>query len=230
MTQQDVGQSLINLIKKVDNATNIFVGEVISVDIPNRICTVKAISGVANDGIQIEPNDPQADYLNYINTPLIHDDVALMSGGNIDDGVLMIPSVGSNVTVMTTKRHQSFIIQYSGIDNFSLIPASDYTINVNKNTVILSQTSLDLKINNGAEMKLDTKIDIKAKNGAEITADTKISIKNTSDSLASIMADFCTAIETITVTCASPGSPSTVPLNVATFTSLATRFNNLLQP
>lgn len=47
--------------------------------------------------------------------------------------------------------------------------------------------------------------------------------------LASLMQELLTALETLTVTCAAAGSPSSPPVNLATFTALKTKFNNLLK-
>lgn len=56
----------------------------------------------------------------------------------------------------------------------------------------------------------------------------KVAIKNSTADLKTLIAALIDAINLITVTCAAPGSPSTVPLNVATFTALKTQFAGLL--
>lgn len=59
-------------------------------------------------------------------------------------------------------------------------------------------------------------------------------MEKSSDTLAQMVTDLMElqgnlldAIKLITVTCAAPGSPSTVPLNVASFTALDVQFANL---
>jgi phage baseplate assembly protein gpV len=47
------------------------------------------------------------------------------------------------------------------------------------------------------------------------------------ESIKTILSDFLNGIAALTVTCAAPGSPSTPPVNLATFTALITRLNNL---
>ena len=243
-TTQGLGESLFSLIRKIDNAANIFIGEVLSIDVEGRTCIIKEITGVANDGVD-ETGLTNQTYIDYINTPMVHEDVALMSGGNIDDGFLLIPKVGSQVTCMVTKTQQTFIIQYTALDNVYITPSKQYEIHVNKNTLVVAESSIDLKVNNGAEIiantdvdlkakdggevKIDSKFDIKSANGANINGDTKITIKNNADSLVNILGDLMTALQSITVTCASPGSPSTPPINLAQFVLLNTRIQNLLQ-
>lgn len=48
-------------------------------------------------------------------------------------------------------------------------------------------------------------------------------IERGAESLADVLADLIAAIKLITVTCAAPGSPSTVPLNFAAFDAVAAR-------
>ena len=56
----------------------------------------------------------------------------------------------------------------------------------------------------------------------------KVAIKNGTTNLKTLIKSLIDAIKLITVTCAGPGSPSSVPLNVATFTALETQFATLL--
>jgi hypothetical protein len=54
-------------------------------------------------------------------------------------------------------------------------------------------------------------------------------IKKGGEDLKKIMSDLITAITTLTVTCAAPATPSTVPLNAAVFTQIKTRLNLLFK-
>lgn|GEM_PF-1832194 len=56
-----------------------------------------------------------------------------------------------------------------------------------------------------------------------------IGIERGGENLKDVLSDLLTAIKLITVTCAAPGSPSTTPLNFASFSLLETRINNLLK-
>lgn len=49
------------------------------------------------------------------------------------------------------------------------------------------------------------------------------------ESLATVLGDLITQIKLIQVTCAAPGAPSTVPINVAAFDLIANRINAILQ-
>lgn len=54
-------------------------------------------------------------------------------------------------------------------------------------------------------------------------------LKKNADTLAAVMADLIDQIKLLTVTCATPGAPSTVPLNVAAFEAIKNRINQLLK-
>lgn len=55
-----------------------------------------------------------------------------------------------------------------------------------------------------------------------------VTIEKGGDSLADALGALIDAIKLITVTCASPGSPSTTPINFAAFDAVAVRLNNIL--
>jgi hypothetical protein len=57
----------------------------------------------------------------------------------------------------------------------------------------------------------------------------KISVENSSQNLNSLLQDLITEIKAITVTSASPGSPSGVPLNASALTAIATQIEELLE-
>lgn len=56
----------------------------------------------------------------------------------------------------------------------------------------------------------------------------KLSIKNDVTDLKTLILALIDAISALTVTCASPGSPSSIPINIAAFTALKTQFQTLL--
>jgi len=71
--------------------------EVTEVDQPNRVCTVALIDGkVAN----------------------IRDDARLMCA--IDDGILILPTVGSTVTIILSTFTDPLVIGFSGVDSIIL--------------------------------------------------------------------------------------------------------------
>jgi phage baseplate assembly protein gpV len=53
----------------------------------------------------------------------------------------------------------------------------------------------------------------------------KIQLERNGDSLKAIISDLITQLEVLTVVCAAPGSPSTVPVNFAALTAIKTRAN-----
>lgn len=56
-----------------------------------------------------------------------------------------------------------------------------------------------------------------------------VTIERGGDSLGDALGALIDAIKLITVTCASPGSPSTTPINFAAFDAVAVRLNNILE-
>jgi hypothetical protein len=62
----------------------------------------------------------------------------------------------------------------------------------------------------------------------EMAAD-GIAIERNAQSLKDALNSLLDAIKTITVTCASPGTPSTVPINVAAFDAVKTQINQILK-
>lgn len=211
-TQIEVALELNSLIKRSQNTTDVFIGEVISVELDTRTCTVRQITGVANDGLEYEENDTNADYFTHTNNPLIHDDIALMSGGIIDDGFLLVPKVGSQVTVMSSPRHQYFIVQYSALESYTFTSNTSHNVSVNKNSITVGKENVALTVNNGATINVTD----------------KIKIQNEIDNLVDILSDLCLAISVLTVGCSSPGSPSSVPVNNTDFIQIGQRIKNLL--
>ncbi len=68
-------------------------------------------------------------------------------------------------------------------------------------------------------------------NGAMVGVgkDNKVKIANQLYTLNGLLQDLITQIKAITVICAAPASPSSVPVNVAAFTAIATQLQNLLE-
>ncbi len=53
----------------------------------------------------------------------------------------------------------------------------------------------------------------------------KIQIERNGDSLKAIISDLITQLEVLTVVCSAPGSPSTIPVNIAALTAIKARAN-----
>lgn len=71
--------------------------EVISIDLPNRTCSVQIVSGKVSNTVTAK----------------------LMS--SVDDGILIVPTIGSTVTIITSDFNLPFVVQYSGIDQIILL-------------------------------------------------------------------------------------------------------------
>ncbi len=143
----------------------------------------------------------------------------------VDDGPLLVPTIGSQVVVMTSTYQNPFIVQFSSVDIVSNFFNTSYQVNVgvgggnnftdyNQNdnqiqlkannadssslaTATITQTSIDLNITSGATLAMDTKFDVRANNGAELKGDTKLTIKNSSTNLNNILNDIKTALNDI---------------------------------
>jgi hypothetical protein len=93
--------------------------EVESVDVDTRTCNVVTISGLATYTIE---------------------NVALMSA--IDDGVLILPKVGSIVSVIHNKKGIKFVSQFSEVESIVII-TGDTTIEIKDGLVQFNDGSFD---------------------------------------------------------------------------------------
>lgn len=121
-----------------------------------------------------------------------------------DAGVIMFPTVGSVVVCAWLDAQNAAVVQYSDLDR---IQAKLAGLEVQATPQALEVTAGQTKA-------------VYAPGGVEISAG--------GQSLGSILQDLLTALQTLTVTCAAPGSPSSPPVNVAAFTALKTRVQALL--
>lgn len=242
--------NLLSLIQKAAGTFQkediyIFIGEVISVNEDENTCVVKSVTSLSTTDTDYVDETIDKNYINSLNKDpngdptLIHEDVALMAGGCIDDGLIMIPEIGSHVTVVSSIYQQSFVIQYSAV--------SSYQFTIDKNKFVLDKSGMvsntdksewsqsDDGFNNSVDGKTtikqdDTSFEFSV-NGESIFKQTSsgFKISNSSSNLKDILGDLISALSVLTVTCAAPGSPSTVPINVADFTAIGVKFNSLFE-
>ena len=123
-------RTLIESIRQIAGTYNrdnvhYIVAEVDSVDIGNRLCTVTTISGA--ESITIE-------------------NVKLMPC--VDDGLLLVPTVGSNVFIITSDYNQPFVAMVSEIDA-AIITSGDVQITLQNGVVKIVQNNLSLQFSNG---------------------------------------------------------------------------------
>jgi hypothetical protein len=170
------------------------------------------------------------------------DNVSLMSGG-VSQGMVTFPIVGSQVTVLRCAMQQPLIIQYSEVESYQVkIESSTLTINNTgvvattpngKSQIILNDNpnGINLSVdNNGTSYTQTDKFILdNTTKGTTYTQSDKFSLKNAGgESLYSILNDLLTQLQALTVTCASPGSPSTVPVNTPALAAIQVRIANLL--
>lgn len=190
-------------------------------------------------------------------SPLIMSNVQLMCG--VDDGVLMVPVIGSQVVVMTSTYQNAFVVQYSNVDlisnsfntryecNVGLVGGPSFTDVTMSDTIAMkaynadasaqseidiTQTNISLAVTSGASAILDTKFDLLSKNGVEIKADTKISIKNTSADLNTILTNIKTALQDINSVVIPSGGGAIATLApdlLVKITSITTDLTNLME-
>lgn len=118
MSNRTIQQAIRTLAGVSDDQVQLLTCEVLSVDEGARTCTVTTTSG--RDTIEIE-------------------NVRLMS--TIDDGVLLVPTVGSTVLVSYSTYNQPFVSLFSSLDKVLFI-VGDSSVEV---------TSGEIKMNDGSD-------------------------------------------------------------------------------
>jgi len=93
-----IGEIASRYMHKHNEQLHGIVATVLSVDIPNRACSVTTVSGQESTEL---------------------DGVMLMA--DIDDGFLMVPSIGSTVIIGNNQAMQPFIAMFSEIDSVLII-------------------------------------------------------------------------------------------------------------
>ena len=108
---------------KLDQVTYID-SEVISVDIPNRKCSCKAIGG---------------------HTDYDFPTVRLMA--SVDDGILIEPVIGSTIKVIFSQNIEPFAVQFSEIENITIITNTKITFQDGSFGGLVKVEELTAKIN-----------------------------------------------------------------------------------
>lgn len=251
------GHDLYRLIRKISGTfesdfIEMFVGEVTAVDSQFLTCTVKDISGKGFGKIDVlydsktgkELPQEAITYYNeiYGNESMIYTDVALMSGGSICDGLLIVPKIGSMVTVLKTNKQNYEICKYSEIDAVQIVSQSCITTIDSQGLVVSTKDAKSLyrfqdkigdnqpgfyaSVNNNATVYIqdDTKFDMQVNGGAHIKLDSKVKINNSSTSLKDIVSGINTELNnTITATTAL-NNATAAAFASGSFPSAATSF------
>jgi hypothetical protein len=182
--------------------------------------------------------------------------MSAFTGGSDSHGKSYIPEIGSRVWVIFENEvdmlkpfyiadvhlnqfnpHTLFNDNVSSeISGFSSIyPDVKYEYYANGICIGVSSSLLTPEIfiyhPSGSHVFIDTtgKININSAIGVEIKSGiipTQQSILG--EQLKTTLETLCTAIAAITVTCAAPGSPSSVPINAATFTTIKSSLTSIL--
>jgi hypothetical protein len=121
------------------------------------------------------------------------------------------------------------LVQYPAVGSAVLVGRIG---NSDSALVVLATSELDkVEIEVGASTVTVEGSQINLENNKTIynLAGTGHSIEQGAESLKAILNDLMTQLEVLTVTCTAPGSPSSVPINVAAITAVKARLNTLFQ-
>jgi hypothetical protein len=133
-------------------------------------------------------------------------DVRLRAALDGDDrGIIMLPKVGSSVLVAPLGNTDHYVAMWSEVDSVAVAVGMDTDWSVDTDGVFLSKSGTKVEVAAGG---------VKIERGG-------ISLKSALDELIE-------AVKTITVTCAAPGAPSTVPLNIAAIQAAQIKIGNIL--
>jgi hypothetical protein len=168
---------------------------VTAVDVPSRTCTCTTITGAASTDLQ---------------------GVQLMA--EVDDGLLLLPTVGSTVVVSYSKQNVPYVALYSQIDKVVIVTGNS-SITMTDTSIIAERNATTLTIQD------DSIVAVKG-NSTLTIKDNGYSIVNGSVSLTDIMKQLLTQILALTVTTGT--GPSGTPINSSAFQGIQTNINNIL--
>ena len=152
---------------------------------------------------------------------LEYDQVRLAAVMNPTNAHYIIPAINSQVLVSSLEDDLNllYVVAYSEVAEMN-VTIKQTSIAVNENEIMIEH--------NGNKFKIDADGHLVTSGQASFGLDSQgHSIKNGSENLAQILADLLQAIQQITVT--NSGGVTGVPNNVAAFTALQPRINNLLK-
>lgn len=221
-----MSEKLVNIIQKAANMHRhdhfqTVVGNVMSVDIDSRTCTVAEATGKSNTiidnsqfgqdiyGISVQNNVDQNQIVQSYEDNIygkvdgvVHTNVELMVG--IDDGYLIIPSIGSQVRIGYSDLQQPFVMQYSSINSIQHIIGDTIVQMIDGNITTLVGDQ-----------------------GTTFTqSDSKFNWKNQNFDLASLVDKLFDTINALTLT--NGAGTTSPPNNLADFQNLQQNFKALL--
>ena len=152
---------------------------------------------------------------------LEYDQVRLAAVINPTNAHYIIPSVDSQVLVSSLEDDLNllYVVAYSEVAAMN-VTINNTSIAINENQIVIDHNGNKLKINANGHLLTSDQATYRLDGQGH-------SIKNGSENLAQILADLLQAIQQITVT--NSAGPSGVPNNVAAFTALQPRIENLLK-
>lgn len=149
----------------------------------------------------------------YFVMPDIDDHVAVMMDEHCENGVVMGSIFSTAKKPSIGGADKSYVKYKDGTTVIYDRSASKLEIKIGTATYTLKESSFEAIVNT-ASYKLE--------------ADGH-TIKSGSETLKKILSDTLDALVALTVTCASPGSPSSPPVNLAQFSLIKARLTNFLK-
>lgn len=164
--------------------------------------------------------------------------VRLRANDEVEEGVLLIPRVGSlvYVSVVENALDNLFVCFVSEVDRVEVV-IEDTKATFSKDGVVVERGKLSVSVTDVVEAKNDQAVLTLASDSATLKQGQsvvelkgeKVSIKNSGTSLKALFDDLATLLQAFQVTCAAPGAPSApFPTSVAQVVQLKTKANLLL--
>lgn len=187
-----------------------------------KIVSFDAASNTASVAVQLKTR--KANGLDE-SFPVLSDcPVFILSGGNTH---VSMPIVAGDYCLVLFHDRDMDAWWASGV---AMPPMSNRAHSLSDGIVLVGITPktdpITLASNPGIK-STDKTVEISGVGANVIAGSGKVVIKNDLYTLKTLMDELFTAINAITVTCAAAGSPSGIPLNAATFTTLKDKFDTL---
>lgn len=248
---------IYRLVRKISGTfeqdnLEMFVGKVISVNNEELTCVVSDITGKAmstadaiydsSTGEELTGNTLEFYNNIYGKDTMYYTGVALMSGGSICDGFLIIPKIGSMVTILKTAKQEFEIVKYSEVDTVQIISNGAITT-IDATGLVVStkdakslyrfqdnigdgQPGCYMSVNNNKTIyeQSETKINLTVENGAKIDLNTKVKISNNSTSLKDIISGINTELNNTVTATTALNNATAAAFASGSFPSAATSF------
>lgn len=155
-------------------------------------------------------------------------------GGHLSGTIKDIPRIDDIVAVTVSSDMSAFFYHTNMILRKEVVeilkneddPSQAHIIYYDENAKFYKNKDKTFLSNGGASVSItDDSVSLTGKN-IILSKDSEPAVKG--DTLKSILGELCDALRSLTVTCSSPGSPSTIPVNAAKFIEIKSKLDNIL--